>query len=214
MKVIAEDYKTGAVSLLDVPRPAVRSGCVLVSVEASLISGGTERAMIEIASKSLLGKALARPDWVKQVVDKVKSDGLLETWRQARARLDTPVPLGYSAAGVVAEVGAGVSGFSAGDRVACAGHPYAAHAEVLCVPRNLCVPIPDGVSFEDASYVMLGAIALNAVRLAEPQIGERVAVIGLGLLGLLGLQMLRAAGCRVIGIDVSPEKLELARTLG
>ena len=214
MKVIAEDYKTGSVNLLEVPPPAVRSGCLLVSVEASLISSGTERAMIEVASKSLLGKALARPDWVKQVVDKVKSDGLLETWRQARARLDTPVPLGYSAAGVVAEVGAGVSGFSVGDRVACAGHPYAAHAEVLCVPKNLCVPIPEGVSFEDASYVMLGAIALNAVRLAEPQLGERVAVIGLGLLGLLGVQMLRAAGCRVIGIDVAPDKLELARTLG
>jgi predicted dehydrogenase/threonine dehydrogenase-like Zn-dependent dehydrogenase len=214
MKVIAEDYRTGSVDLLDVPCPASRSGCVLVSVEASLISIGTERAMIEVASKSLLGKALARPDWVKQVVDKVKSDGLVETWRQARARLDTPVPLGYSAAGVVTEIGAGVSGFSVGDRVACAGHPYAAHAEVLCVPKNLCAPIPDGVSFEDASYVMLGAIALNAVRLAEPQIGERVAVIGLGLLGLLGVQMLRAAGCRVIGIDVSQEKLDLARDLG
>jgi predicted dehydrogenase/threonine dehydrogenase-like Zn-dependent dehydrogenase len=214
MRVIAEDYKTGAVSLLDVPRPAVKSGCLLVSVEASLISSGTERAMIEVASKSLLGKALARPDWVKQVFDKIKSDGLIETWRQARARLDTPVPLGYSAAGVVTDVGAGVSGFSLGDRVACAGHPYAAHAEVLCVPRNLCVQIPAGVSFEDASYVMLGAIALNAVRLAEPQLGERVAVIGLGLLGLIGVQLLRAAGCRVIGIDVSPDRLELARTLG
>ena len=194
MKVIAEDYKTGAVSLLDVPRPAVRYGYVLVSVEASLISSGTERVMIEIASKSLLGKALARPDWVKLVFDKFKSDGLLETWREARARLDSPVPLGYSAAGVVTEVGAGASGFSVGDRVACAGHPYAAHAEILCVPGNLCVPIPAGVSFEDASYVMLGAIALNAVRLVEPQIGERVAVIGLGLLGLLGVQMLKGGG--------------------
>jgi predicted dehydrogenase/threonine dehydrogenase-like Zn-dependent dehydrogenase len=214
MHAVIEDYKSGAVVLANVPAPGVSHGRILVRTVNSLISIGTERAMLEVACKSLLGKALARPDWVKQVVDKVKSDGILETWRQARARLDTPVPLGYSAAGMVVGVGAGVAGLSIGTRVACAGHPYAAHAEILCVPKNLCVAIPDGVSFEDASYVMLGAIALNAVRLAEPQIGERVAVIGLGLLGLLGLQMLRAAGCRVIGIDVSPEKLELARTLG
>ncbi len=214
MKQVVENYNSGAVELADAPSPLVRAGFVLVRCLHSLISVGTERAMIEVGSKSLIGKALARPDWVKQVVDKVKSDGLLETWRQARARLDTPVPLGYSAAGVVIEVGSGVSGFSAGDRVACAGNPYAAHAEVLCVPKNLCVPIPDGVSFEDASYVMLGAIALNAVRLTKPQLGERVAVIGLGLLGLLGVQILRAAGCRVIGIDVSADKVELARTLG
>jgi predicted dehydrogenase/threonine dehydrogenase-like Zn-dependent dehydrogenase len=214
MKQILEDYNSGVVRLVDTPRPLARAGSVLVLCRRSLISTGTEKAMIEVASKSLLGKALARPDWVKQVIDKVRTDGLLETYRQARARLDMPVPLGYSAAGVVLEVGAGVSGFSVGDRVACAGHPYAVHAEVLCVPKNLCVQVPAEVSFDEACYVMLGAIALNAVRLAEPQLGERVAVIGLGLLGLLGLQMLRAAGCRVIGIDVSPAKLELARSLG
>jgi len=116
------------------------------------------------------------------------------TYRQARARLDMPVPLGYSAAGVVIEVGDGVSGVRTGDRVACAGHPYAGHAEIISVPRNLVVPIPPNVEFEDASFAMLGAIAMNAVRLAEPALGERVAVIGMGLLGLLALQMLRAAG--------------------
>ncbi len=214
MKQIVEDYNSGVVRLVDTPSPLARAGSVLVSCRRSLISTGTEKAMIEVAGKSLLGKALARPDWVKQVIDKVRSDGLLETYRQARARLDMPVPLGYSAAGVVLEVGAGVTGFSVGDRVACAGPLYAAHAEVLCVPRNLCVQVPSGLSFDEACYAMLGAIALNAVRLAEPQLGERVAVIGLGLLGLLGVQMLRAAGCRVIGIDVSSGKLELARTLG
>jgi len=214
MKQILEDYNSGAVRLTDSPSPVARASSLLILCQRSLISTGTEKAMIDVASKSLLGKALARPDWVKQVLDKLRSDGLLETYRQARARLDMPVPLGYSAAGVVLEVGSGVSGFCAGDRVACAGHPYASHAEVLCVPKNLCVPVPAEVSMDDACYGMLGAIALNAVRLAEPQLGERVAVIGLGLLGLLGVQMLRAAGCRVIGIDVSPAKLELALSLG
>ena len=125
-----------------------------------------------------------------------------------------PVPLGYSAAGVVIGIGAGVNGFREGDRVACAGHPYAGHAEVIAVPRNLVVPIPANVEFEDASFAMLGAIAMNAVRLAEPALGERVAVIGMGLLGLLALQMLRAAGCRVLAIDIAPDKLELAHKLG
>ncbi|HEY2012272.1 MAG TPA: bi-domain-containing oxidoreductase [Bryobacteraceae bacterium] len=214
MRTVAEDYKTGAVRLLEVPQPALKPGCLLVSVRASLISAGTERAMLEIGRKSMVGKAIARPDWVKQVIDKIGSDGILETWRQATARLAVPVSLGYSAAGIVEEVGPGVAGLSPGDRVACVGHPYAAHAEVLCVPRNLCIPMPDGVGFESACYAMLGAIALNSVRLAEPALGENVAVIGLGLLGLLGLEILRAAGCRVIGIDVADDKLALAREIG
>lgn len=214
MKQVLEDYNSGTVRLADVPAPQVRPKSILVRTAASLVSIGTEKAMIEVASKSLIGKALARPDWVRQVIDKVQSDGVLETYRQARARLDMPVPLGYSTAGVVLETGPGVTGLKAGDRVACAGHPYAGHAEVICVPRNLVVPIPDNVSFEDASFCMLGAIAMNAVRLAEPALGERVAVIGMGLLGLLSLQMLRAAGCRVLAIDISPAKLELAHKLG
>ncbi|MBI3680405.1 MAG: bi-domain-containing oxidoreductase [Acidobacteria bacterium] len=214
MKAVLQHYDSGAIEVTELPTPAMTAGTVTVATVASLISVGTERAMLTIAKKNLIGKALSRPDWVKQVVDKVKSDGILETYRQARARLDLPVPLGYSSAGVVKEVGPGVTGFAVGDRVACAGYPHAAHAEIVRVPKNLCVHIPVQVSFEDASYVMLGAIALNAVRLAEPQLGERVAVIGLGLLGLLAAQMLRAAGCRVIGIDISAEKLELARELG
>ena len=214
MKQVLENYNTGAVRVADIPAPRVQPKMILVRTAASLVSIGTEKAMLDVASKSLLGKALARPDWVRQVVDKVQSDGLMETYRQARARLDMPVPLGYSAAGVVIGVGDGVPGVREGDRVACAGHPYAGHAEIIAVPRNLVVPIPANVDFEDASFAMLGAIAMNAVRLAEPALGERVAVIGMGLLGLLAMQMLKAAGCRVLAIDISPEKLELAHKLG
>ena len=214
MKQVLENYNTGAVRVADIPAPRVQPKMVLVRTAASLVSIGTEKAMLDVASKSLLGKALARPDWVRQVADKVQSDGLMETYRQARARLDMPVPLGYSAAGVVIDVGEGVPGIREGDRVACAGHPYAGHAEIISVPRNLVVPIPSNVDFEDACFAMLGAIAMNAVRLAEPALGERVAVIGMGLLGLLALQMLRAAGCRVLAIDIAPEKLELAHKLG
>lgn len=214
MKQVLENYNTGSVRVANVPAPGVQPKTLLVRTAASLVSIGTEKAMLEVASKSLLGKALARPDWVRQVVDKVQSDGLMETYRQARARLDMPVPLGYSAAGVVIEAGEGVTGIQVGDRVACAGHPYAGHAEVIAVPRNLAVLIPDQVDFEDASFAMLGAIAMNAVRLAAPALGERVAVIGMGLLGLLALQMLRAAGCRVLAIDIAPGKLELAHRLG
>ena len=214
MKQVLENYNTGTVRIADIPAPGIQPRMILVRTAASLVSIGTEKAMLDVASKSLLGKALARPDWVRQVVDKVQSDGLMETYRQARARLDMPVPLGYSAAGVVIGVGEGIAGIRQGDRVTCAGHPYAGHAEVIAVPRNLVVPIPSNVDFEDASFAMLGAIAMNAVRLAEPALGERVAVIGMGLLGLLALQMLQAAGCRVLAIDVAPEKLELAHKLG
>ena len=214
MKQVLENYNTGIVRVAEIPAPGVQPKMVLVRTAASLVSIGTEKAMLDVARKSLLGKALARPDWVRQVVDKVQSDGLMETYRQARARLDMPVALGYSAAGVVIDVGDGVTGVRSGDRVACAGHPYAGHAEVISVPRNLVVPIPANVAFEDAAFAMLGAIAMNAVRLAAPALGERVAVIGMGLLGLLALQMLRAAGCRVLAIDIAAEKLELAHKLG
>jgi predicted dehydrogenase/threonine dehydrogenase-like Zn-dependent dehydrogenase len=175
---------------------------------------GTEQAMIDVAKKSLLGKALARPDWVQQVLNKVRTEGLSEAYRQSMARLDTPIPLGYSSAGVVVEVGRGVKEFVTGDRVACAGFGYASHAELVSVPRNLCVQIPDGVSFEEASFVALGGIALEAVRMARPEIGHRVAIIGLGLLGQLAVQILKANSCRVLGVDLVTGKLDLARDLG
>ncbi len=209
MKVIAQNYSNGNLEMLEVPMITSRSG-LLVETAASLVSVGTEKAMIDVAKKSLLGKAMARPDWVKQVIDKVKTEGLMEAWRQSRARLDMPVPLGYSCAGIVREVNNTEDDFRVGDRVACSGSGYASHAEWNVVPSNLCVKIPGNVSFEDASYVALGGIAMEAVRLAGPEFGHKIGVIGLGLLGQLAVQILRTAGCHVIGIDISTQKCELA----
>jgi predicted dehydrogenase/threonine dehydrogenase-like Zn-dependent dehydrogenase len=213
MKQIIQSYRTGELWLADVPSPALKSGGVVVQTAASLVSAGTERMIVELAKKSLLGKAQARPDLVRKVLDKIKTEGLGPTMTKVFAKLDTPIPLGYSAAGVVAEAGS-QSGFRAGDRVACAGAGYATHAEYNFIPRNLCARIPDGVSFEDASYATLGSIALQGVRQADLRLGESVAVIGLGLLGLLTVQLLKASGCRVIGSDLDPAKCRLARELG
>lgn len=196
------------------PEPHCKSGGILVRNAASLISAGTERAVIEFAGKSLVGKAKDRPDLVKQVLDKVKKDGLAPTIQTVVSRLDQPLPLGYSCAGIVAEVGSGAEEFAAGNRVACAGMGYASHAQTIFVPRNLSVRIPDGVTFEDASYVTLGAIALQGVRVADVRLGESVAVIGLGLLGQLTVQILKASGCRVVAIDLDPAKVELSREFG
>ncbi len=214
MKQIIQSYKDGKISLEEVPPPACKPGGLLVRNVASLISPGTEKLMIEMGRKSLVGKARARPDLVRQAWDKAKKEGFLSVFKEAMNRLDEPVPLGYSAAGVVLEVGAGVRGFRPGDRVAAAGAGFASHAEVVWVPENLCVPIPEGVDFEDAAFVMLGAIALNGVRLAGLALGETAVVIGLGLLGLLSVQLLAAQGCRVIGVDLDRRKGELARELG
>jgi len=211
MKILAQNYKSGELEMLEVPMMTSIKG-LLVKTVASLVSVGTEKAMIEVAQKSLLGKALARPDWVRQVIDKIKAEGLMEAWQQSQTRLDTPVPLGYSCAGIVANSGTDISesGFSLGDRVACGGSGYASHAEYNVVVPNLCVKIPDNVSFEDASYVALGGIALEAVRLAKVDLGCRVGVIGLGLLGQLAVQILRVAGCHVFGVDVVPERCDRA----
>jgi len=211
MKILTQNYANGELSLVDVPGPAGKSGMLTVQTAASLVSIGTERSMIDVARKSLLGKALARPDWVRQVIDKVKAEGLMEAWRQSKARLDTPMPLGYSSAGVVTDVGAKLEGdFAVGDRVACTGSGYAAHAEKVMVPPNLCAKIPDNVSFEDASYCALGGIAMEAVRLARVELGHKVMVIGLGLLGQITVQLLSSAGCHVFGVDISGEKCGLA----
>ena len=214
MKILAQNYKTGELQMLEVPIPSAKRGTLLVETKASLVSIGTEKAMIDVAKKSLLGKALARPDWVKQVIDKVKTEGIMEAWKQSMARLDTPVPLGYSCAGIVVEANTEEGDFRVGDRVACAGSGYASHAEFNVVPSNLCVKIPHNVSFEDASYVALGGIAMEAVRLARPELGYRVGVIGLGLLGQLAVQILKAAGCHVFGVDISKEKCDLALESG
>ena len=185
----------------------VRNAC-------SLISAGTERQTIALAKKSLLGKAKERPDLVRKVLDKMKRDGILATLRTVRTRLDEPLALGYSCAGTVAEVGEGVTEFVPGDRVACAGSGYASHAEVVAVPKQLVAKIPEGVSFESASYVTLGAIAVQGLRQGQLTLGERVLVIGLGLLGQLTCQMVKAAGCRCIGVDTDERRVQLARELG
>jgi len=214
MKCIYQNYKDGHVQLVEVPEPAIQPGGVLVKNVASLVSAGTEKLMVDLAQKSLLGKAKDRPDLVKKVLDKVKTDGLLSTVRTVRSRLDAPSPLGYSSAGTVIGIGEGVTEFQIGDAVACAGAGYASHAEVVFVPKNLCVKMLKGLTFEAAAFTTLGAIAMQGVRLAKPQIGETAGVIGLGLIGLLTVQVLKAAGCRVVGVDPNSVRCRLAEQLG
>lgn len=214
MKQLLQNLKNGEALVEDVPVPTPRYGQALVRNEASLVSAGTERMVVSFAEKNLLGKARSRPDLVRQVLDKARREGLLPTVQAAFNRLDQPMALGYSSAGVIVALGEGMEGFQVGQRVACAGANYAVHAEYVSVPRNLLTPIPDGVSFEEAAFTTLGAIALHGLRLAEPQLGENVAVIGLGLLGLLTVQMAAAAGCHVLGIDLAADRVALAREFG
>jgi predicted dehydrogenase/threonine dehydrogenase-like Zn-dependent dehydrogenase len=214
LKQLLQNYKTGKLELAEVPIPAVKSGGVLIRNINSLVSAGTEKLMINLAKKNLIGKAKSRPDLVQKVIKKIKSDGLVEAYKQAMGRLDNPIPLGYSCAGVVEEVGGGVNGFKNSDKVACFGSEYASHAEMVWVPKNLTVKIPDSVSYEEASFVALGAIALHAVRCAEVTLGENVVIIGLGLLGLISVQLLEASGCNVFGIDFKEKRLKLAKELG
>lgn len=214
MKQIMQNYRTGALERAEVPVPMCSSGSLLVLNAASLVSIGTERSMIELGQKSLLGKAKARPDLVKRFLEKAQKEGFYKTFQEALGRLDTPTTLGYSSAGIVVEVGRNVNKVSPGDRVACIGAGYASHAEYLKIPENLCCHIPERLSFEEASFGMLGIIALNGIRCAKLTFGESVAVIGLGLLGLISVQILKAYGCRVIGSDLDPNKIALAKKLG
>jgi len=214
VKQILQSLKTGAVSVTDVPAPVVRPGFVLVRTAASLISAGTERMTVESGQKSLMGRAFDQPALVKQVIQKARAEGVLNTIDAVRTKLDSLVALGYSAAGTVMEAGADVTEFHPGDRVACAGVGYASHAEVLAVPKNLCVHLPAPVGFDAAAFSTLGAIALQGVRLTEPTLGESVVVIGLGLIGQLAVQLLKANGCRVFGVDLDENKIALARQFG
>ncbi|MGB7926315.1 MAG: bi-domain-containing oxidoreductase [Pyrinomonadaceae bacterium] len=214
MKQVLQNLKTGELAVTDVPAPSLQRGRVLVRTASSLISAGTERMAVDMGKKSLLGKARERPDLVKQVILKARNEGLVNTFNAVRARLSASLALGYSASGVVVGVGEDVTEFSAGMRVACAGLGFASHAEMLSVPKNLCVRLPEGVSFDAGAFGTLGAIALQGVRLAEPTLGESVVVIGLGLLGQIAVQLLKANGCRVFGIDLDEKKVELARELG
>jgi len=214
MKQLLQNMKTGKTTIEEVPVPTPRSGQALVRVVASLVSAGTERMVVEFAEKSLVGKARSRPDLVHQVMDKMKREGVLPTVQAAFNRLDQPMALGYSSAGTIISIAEGMEGFKVGQRVACAGGGYAVHAEYNVIPRNLVTALPDSVDFESAAFTTLAAIALHGFRLAEPQIGDTVAVIGMGLLGILAGQLAAAAGCRVFGIDTNPQRVALASSVG
>jgi len=212
MKQLLQDAGTGELKAAEVPVPQLLPGGVLVRVAASLVSAGTERASAEFASKNLLAKAKARPDLVRDVLAKLRRDGLASTLQIVRSRLDQPQSVGYSSAGVVVAVGDGVADIDVGDRVACAGAGYAVHAEFACVPRMLVAKIPErgNVSYEEAAFGTVGAICLHGIRTAEVALGDTVAVIGLGLLGQITVQLLKAAGCRVFGMDLLRQRADLA----
>lgn len=210
MRQVLQNLRSGETQVVEVPAPVATGGSVLIRTRATLISAGTEKMMVEFGKGSLLAKARSQPDKVKQVLDKIKSDGLLPTLETVFNRLDEPMPLGYCSAGVVLEVGAGVTDLKPGDRVASNGP----HAELAVVPRNLCARIPDGVTDEQAAFTVLSSIGLQGVRLAEPTLGERFVVYGVGLIGLVVVQLLRASGCEVLGVDINPVRLKMAESWG
>ena len=214
MKQVIQNFKTGELFEDDVPMPSISKGMVLVENKFSLISAGTERGTVKVGKASLLGKAKQRPDLVAQVLQNIKKEGLKATVDKVKTKLDSLKALGYSTSGVVMASMDTNGVFKAGDRVACAGQDYASHSEVVGVPQNLVVKIPDNVSFEEASFTTLGAIALQGVRQANPTLGENICVIGLGLLGQITTQLLKANGCKVFGIDLSPDLIELAKESG
>ena len=214
MRQVAQNYKTGELSLLEVPVPACRPGGVLVRTEYSLISAGTEKMKVDESKMSLPSKAKARPDQVRKVVESVAQQGLRSTYRKVMNRLDSYTPLGYSLVGVVEEVGTGVSDLGVGQRVACAGDKHALHAELNWVPRNLCVPVPDEVDVVHAAFTTVGAIAMQGFRQSEAHLGEAACVIGLGLIGQILVRILHSAGLYVIGIDLVDERCRLAEAGG
>ena len=214
MKQVAQNYRSGELSVLDVPSPACKPGGVLIRSTHSLISTGTEMMKVSEARLSLLGKAKARPDQVRKLLDSVAQQGALATYQKAMGKLDSYTPLGYSLCGVVVEVGAGVDEFSVGDVVAAAGNEFALHAELNWVPTNLCVKVPPGVASEHAAFATVGAIAMQGVRRAEPQLGEVACVIGLGLIGQLVVRLLVSAGIGVVGFDTVPDRCRLAEKAG
>lgn len=214
MKQILQNARTGALELVDVPAPAVGPGLVLVRNAYSVLSPGTEKMAMDFARKSMLGKARSRPDLVKQVTRKLRQEGPLPTYRTVMNRLDAPQPLGYASAGIVEAVGEGVSSLAPGDRVACAGAGYANHAELIVVPENLTAHVPEGLALDKAAFATLGAIAMQGLRVGDPTLGEVVAVVGLGLIGQLTVQLLLANGCRVYGVDLDPRRVEQALAQG
>ncbi|MBI4312529.1 MAG: zinc-binding alcohol dehydrogenase, partial [Chloroflexi bacterium] len=214
MRQVVQYQATGKIETIEVPEPALQSGGILVRTACSVLSPGTERASLEFGRQSLTQKAVRRPDMVGRVLQKARRDGLLATFREVQNRMQRPSPTGYSSAGIVMGVGEGVQGFKVGDAVACAGNQYAYHAEVAFVPQNLAVPVPQGVSLDHAAFCTLGAIAMQGVRIGGIGLGERVAVVGLGLVGQLTVQIAKAAGARVLAVDLNPSRVEMARSLG
>jgi predicted dehydrogenase/threonine dehydrogenase-like Zn-dependent dehydrogenase len=214
VKQVAQNYRSGELSVLDVPTPTCAPGGVLVRSQYSLISTGTEMMKVSESKKSLIGKARARPDQVKRVLDVAQQQGPVTAYKKAMGRLDSLTPLGYSFAGTVLEVGAGVNDFVPGQLVACAGSEFAFHAEVNWIPKNLCVAVPETVAPEHAAFATVGAIALQGIRQADIQIGDVACVIGLGLVGQLVVRLLVAASVQVVGIDVVPERCRLAEKAG
>ena len=210
MKQILQSLKTGATEVAEVPCPTARRGQLLIRTSRTLVSVGTERMLVEFGKAGWIEKARQQPDKVRMVLDKIKTDGLMPTLEAVFNKLDQPLPLGYCNVGSVMQAGGGVSGFEVGDRVVSNGK----HAEAVCVPINLCAKVPPQVSDEEAAFTVLGAIALQGIRLVQPTLGETVVVTGLGLIGLVTVQLLRAHGCRVLGLDFDPAKLELAKQFG
>jgi predicted dehydrogenase/threonine dehydrogenase-like Zn-dependent dehydrogenase len=214
VKQVAQRPKDGRVSVEQVPPPALRHGTVLIRNRYSLISAGTERRTIELGRKNLIQKARARPDLVRKTVEKARTEGIASTLAVVRERLAGLSPLGYSSSGVVEAVADGVEGLAPGDRVACAGAGWANHASLVVVPKNLVALVPDGVDLADAAYATVGAIAMHGVRQGDARLGERVGVIGLGLVGQLAVRILGAAGCDVLGVDLDPQATKLAEQGG
>lgn len=214
MRQVIQHVRSGKTAVVDSPVPSPGPGMVLVRTAASVISSGTERSLVEFTEKSLLGKAVARPDLVSRTLDKARREGVLSAAEAVRRRLEEAMPLGYASAGTVAEIGQGVDEFRPGDRVACGGGGYAVHAEYAVVPRNLVARLPQNVSFEEGAFATLGAVALHAFRLGELRVGEDVAVLGLGLVGQLATGIALAAGCRVFGVDLKADRVEIARAAG
>lgn len=210
MKILQQSLKNGDTTVIDAPLPNVKSGHILIQVEKGIVSAGTERMLVDFGKSNYIDKARQQPEKVKQVLDKVKTDGLQPTINAVKSKLDQPIPLGYSNAGRVIAVGSGVTNLKVGDRVISNG----SHAEVVSVPANLCAKIPNNVELEDAAFTVISSIGLQGIRLAQPTLGETFVVTGLGLIGLITVQLLRAHGCKVIASDFDQQKVELAKSFG
>jgi threonine dehydrogenase-like Zn-dependent dehydrogenase len=210
VKQILQSLKNGATEVAEVPCPASKRGHLLVRTSRTLVSVGTERMLVDFGKAGWIQKARQQPDKVRMVLDKMKTDGIMPTLEAVFNKLDQPLPLGYCNVGSVMEVGSGLVGYAAGDRIVSNGK----HAEAVCVPINLTARVPDNVSDDEAAFTVLGAIALQGIRLVQPSLGESVVVTGLGLIGLVTVQLLRSHGCRVLGLDFDPEKLEMAKKFG